>query len=221
MAKSQILKDIANGTVSLEVSLKRALLIASDLKNEKMVEWIKNELYGYPTGVEVPKYRIISGYFKISYVSGYQKISNQPVGATILPDSLQDFANYKCREGINFIEDASLSKEQLIIPYADLIPYLKKHSSLISVLDFYMELPTVGFKSIYSSISRELMDMLLKIDAEFGNLDDLDISPSNEQMKEINNYINIKIDSFTNIGNDNEIKDSSIAGGEITKNGKK
>lgn len=221
MAKSQILKDIANGTVSLETSLKRALLIASDLKNEKMVEWIKNELYGYPTGVEVPKYRIINGYFKISYVSGYRKMSSQPIGAAILPDSLQDYANYKCRNGINSIEDASLSKEQLIIPYPDLIPYLKIQSPLISVLDFYMELPTASFKSIYSSISRELMDMLLKLEAEFGNLDGLDISPSNEQMKDINKYINIKIDSFTNIGNNNEIKDSSIAGGEITKNGKK
>ena len=221
MAKSQILKDIANGTVSLEISLKRALLIASDLKNEKMVEWIKNELYGYPSGTDVPKYRIINGYFKISYVSGYQRISNQPIGAAILPDDLRNYAMYKCRDGINSIEEAASSKEQLIIPYADLIPYLKKQSSLISVLDFYMELPTAGFKSIYSSISRELMDMLLKIDSEFGNLDELDISPSNDQMKEINNYINIRIDSFTNIGNDNDIIDSSIAGGGITKNGKK
>ncbi|MCQ2815542.1 MAG: hypothetical protein MJ227_04705 [Bacilli bacterium] len=220
MAKSQIIKDIANGDVNLETSLKRMLIIASDLKNAKLISWVKNELYGYENSDDLPDYRKMHGYFKITYVSGYTKISDQPIGAAILPDNLQDFAIYKCKDSISAIEDVSKSDRCPILPYADLIPYLKKQSSLINILNFYMELPTSSFKKIVDCVSRELMDILLEIDSKIGNIDELDVSASTKQVTEINNFINVKIDSFTNIGNENKISDSLIAGKDINKNGK-
>lgn len=221
MAKSKILKDMANGTATLETTLKRALLIAHDLKNEKLEEWIKNELFGYPVEVALPKYRIISGYLKISYVTGYTKISDQPIGISILPENMQKHTNYYCRDGISSINEAINSTNQLMVPLVDLIPFLKKQSSIISILDFYMHIPQAGFIKIIDCISRELIDILLKIDSEYGNLDDLDITPTKEQEQMINNYINVRIDSFTSIGDGNKINDSNLAGGGISLNGKK
>ena len=221
MAKSKILKDMANGTVTLETTLKRTLLIAHDLKNEKLKEWVKNELYGYPVEANLPKYRIISGYLKISYASGYQRISNQPIDSSILPKNMQEFTNYHCKDGISSINEAIHSNNQLIVPLPDLIPFIKKPNSLISILDLYIDLPQSAFIRIIDCVSRELMDILLKIDSEFGNLDNLDITPTEEQEQMINNYINVRIDSFTNIGDGNKIYDSNISGGDISLNGKK
>ncbi len=221
MAKSKILKDMANGTVTLETTLKRTLLIAHDLKNEKLENWIKNELYGYSDDAKLPKYRIIPGYLKISYVTRYSKASNQPIGNSVLPENMQDFANYHCRDGIFSINEAIHSNNQLMVPLPDLIPFLKKKSPTISILDFYMCIPQSAFIKVVDCISRELTDILLKIDSEFGNLDDLDISPSKEQELMINNYINVKIDSFISIGDENRINDSNLAGRGISLNGKK
>lgn len=220
MAKSKILKEIANNEVTLEVSLKRALLIANDLKNEKLTEWIKHELFGYPNAKYLPEYRKIPGNLKLSYVSGYTRISNQPIGIAILPENLQDIAVFRCCDGINMIEEASKQKQQSIVSLADAIPFLKKQSYLIQVLDFYMEIPGSGFNHIIDSVSCQLLEILMKIDNEIGNIDELDICASEKQIEIVNNYINIKIDSFTSIGDGNQIKDAQIAGKEITKNGK-
>jgi len=71
MAKSQIIKDIANDNVSLESSLKRAIIIATDLGNEKIRKLLSLELYGYSKEDELPEYRKLDGQIKIDYTAGY------------------------------------------------------------------------------------------------------------------------------------------------------
>lgn len=44
MAKSQIIKDLANGTVGLHTSLKRAKVIFQEIGSEDLSRWIRNEM---------------------------------------------------------------------------------------------------------------------------------------------------------------------------------
>lgn len=46
MAKSQIIKDLANGQSSLKVALKRAKVLMSSLKDKRALNWIDSELIG-------------------------------------------------------------------------------------------------------------------------------------------------------------------------------
>lgn len=221
MAKSQIIKDIANGKVSLKISLSRALVIANDLDNEKMVSWITKELYGYDEDEDVPNYRLISGPIKLTYISGNAQITGQTVSSSIIPEKFDNWKVYNCREGMSVIEDFLVNDTYPILSMVNLLPYVKKTSPFMQFQDMWMELPSSCFKRIIDSISRQLMELLLHLDKELGNLDDLDVLTSEEEKKIINNFINIKIDSFTSIGNDNEIKNSNIAGNEVLNNGKK
>ena len=41
MAKSTIIKELANNQISMEVALQRLMIIASDLENEELAEYIK------------------------------------------------------------------------------------------------------------------------------------------------------------------------------------
>ena len=47
MAKSKIIKELANKEVSLEVAFNRLLIIASDLNNDDLVNWATIEQFAF------------------------------------------------------------------------------------------------------------------------------------------------------------------------------
>lgn len=51
MAKSKIIKDLANGEVDTITALKRAKVLVSDLENDGILRWLDYEISGYPEGV--------------------------------------------------------------------------------------------------------------------------------------------------------------------------
>ena len=57
MAKSQIIKDLENGTVDTETVLKRTKVLLQELDNEKLLEWINYEIEGYSSIDNMPEYR--------------------------------------------------------------------------------------------------------------------------------------------------------------------
>lgn len=59
MAKSKIIKELANNQISMEVALQRLMIIASDLENEDLSAWAEAELHGYSRSDTLPKYRNI------------------------------------------------------------------------------------------------------------------------------------------------------------------
>ncbi|HCQ6355916.1 hypothetical protein NMF85_07910 [Clostridioides difficile] len=57
MVKSRIIKELANSTVDLHTSLKRAKVIFQEVGNEELNQWLKNEIGGYKNLEDVPPYR--------------------------------------------------------------------------------------------------------------------------------------------------------------------
>jgi hypothetical protein len=61
MSRSQLLKDVVNGNVSIETILLRLKVILSDLNNETIENWVNGELKGFNGAKDVPSYRILKG----------------------------------------------------------------------------------------------------------------------------------------------------------------
>lgn len=70
MAKSKIIKDLANGCVDTQTALKRTKVLLQDLNNTEILGWVNNEIGGYVNGADVPEYRLISGQLYGSYFKG-------------------------------------------------------------------------------------------------------------------------------------------------------
>lgn len=70
MAKSKIIKELANGTIETTTALKRAKVLFSELKNDKLSNWVDYEISGYPKDYNLPDYRIIKGNLSGSYFKG-------------------------------------------------------------------------------------------------------------------------------------------------------
>ena len=48
MAKSKIIKDLANGVVDTQTALKRTKVLLQDLGDKDLLNWVSYEIGGYP-----------------------------------------------------------------------------------------------------------------------------------------------------------------------------
>ena len=113
MAKSKILKELANNEITIDIALKRLLLICNDLNYEEVFSWAEKELNGYSAEEPIPEYRNL-GVGKIVYsglkgsMSSCLKLSNQPLPIQWIPDKYMDLIcnNYERCTIANIIERA-------------------------------------------------------------------------------------------------------------------
>lgn len=90
MAKSQIIKDLANGTVDLHTSLKRAKVIFQEIGSEDLSRWIRNELEGYKNKEDVPEYRKVRGSLVGCYIVGNMKCENVAIPTDNVDEDVVD-----------------------------------------------------------------------------------------------------------------------------------
>lgn len=61
----ELQRDALDKSVNTGDLLRKALVVARKLKVTDIVEWISNELNGYPEGAEIPEYRKLRGELKV------------------------------------------------------------------------------------------------------------------------------------------------------------
>lgn len=229
MARSKIIKDLANGEVDTMTALKRTKVLLSELKNEELSNWVDHEISGYPQDAPLPDYRKARGQLFGSYIKGsmavHMKYTNVSLPLGQMPDELRDeFLAVHFREGVEALkkllesirgdENAELGKN---IP-ADFFPAIAKYNN-----DPYMVINSarvvVGIQylqNVFSTIENKLLDVLITLEREFGNLDELDIDVSGRTTEELDSlckkiHLLIYNDYSIKIGDDNTIKNSSVA----------
>lgn len=228
MAKSKIIKDLANGSVDTIVALKRAKVLLAEFNSEEILNWINYEIMGYPDDVTLPDYRITSGnlvgsYFKGSMAS-HMTWTNVSIPLGKMPDDLQKtLLSIQFRESVDALrqlsDESTKENGQLgkTIP-ADFFPMIAKYNS-----DPYMIITSARvlfgsqcIRDVFAAIENRLLDILILLEKEFGNLDELDLdisSKTNDELKAIAEKIIVIVynDNSIKIGDNNKIKSSTIA----------
>lgn len=224
MAKSKILIQLVNNEISLDVALKRLMLICSDLNYDEIYNWAEKELDGYSKDDKVPEYRNLGlGRIVYSGLSGNSynciKYTNNPLPIHWLPDKCQEIAldNFERSSILSIIEksksDHHFSRD--LTGFASFIKVNIKFTSIIQQIDSF------SFGEIVNKIASILFKIFKKLDTEYGNLDSLDIDISNKEKTEIINIEKVLLSyvgelKHIQIGDNNEIKDSNI--GESNEN---
>ena len=100
---------------------------------------------------------------------------------------------------------------------ADCFPLFNKYNNdpFMIITSARVEVSTHNLSNVISIIENRLLDSLLLLEKEFGNLDELDIDTSGKstlEIEEIANKITVLVynDNRVTIGDGNKIKDSSI-----------
>lgn len=227
MAKSKIIKELANGSIDTQTALKRAKVLLQELENEDILKWINYELEGYPDGVSLPEYRKISGQLYGSYFKGsiasHMKYNHVPLPLGKMPDKNQQILlTTEMTQGIEalkrMVEDSEKSDTRTLaksIP-ADVYPYIAHCNNdpymIITTASVELNMPQI--LNIFSKVESVLLDVLYYLEKQFGNLDELDIDVGSKNAEELSGIINhiqlIYNDHSVSIGDNNKIKDSSI-----------
>ena len=141
-----------------------------------------------------------------------------------MPEDLQDsLLTIQFRESVDslykLLEDSTTKKGQLgkIVP-ADLFPSLAlfNQDPYMIITSARVVFDAQSIKRIFAAIENRLLDILILLEKEFGNLDELDLdcsSKSEDDIKMISDRIAVIIynDMRVTIGDNNKIKDSKIA----------
>lgn len=228
MAKSKIIKDLANSSVDTITALKRTKVLVSALNNAEISKWLDYEISGYPEGATIPSYRKVQGSLMGSYFKGsmarHMTWTNVSLPLGKMPDETKEILlSVAFQEGVESLKtlaeksQAAGTEISKTIP-ADCFPTIAHFNN-----DPYMIITSarvvVGehiISNIFSVIENKLLDMLMILEKEFGCLDELDIDTtvkSEEELKAINDRILVLVynDNSVSIGDGNKIKGTTIA----------
>lgn len=228
MAKSKIIKDLANSLVDTITALKRAKVLVSDLNNDKISKWLNYEISGYPEDAIIPSYRKVQGNLIGSYVKssmeGNMILKNVSLPLGKMADEFKEvLLRMEFQEGVESLkklaEKSQAAGIQISKPItADLFSVIEACNN-----DQYMMITSARvvvsehiISNIFSILENKLLDMLMILEKEFGCLDELDIdttAKSEKEIEAINNRILVLVfnDNSITIGDGNKIKDTTIA----------
>ena len=226
MAKSKIIKELANGSIDTQTALKRTKVLLQELDNDDVLRWINCEIEGYSSGSEVPEYRKISGQLYGSYFKGsmamHMTYTHVPLPLGKMPgEARQAILVTDVTQGIEVLKRmVSESEAKTLvrgIP-AEFYPHIAtcNNDPYMIITSASVELSMPQILNIFSKVESILLDILYYLEKQFGNLDELDIdteSKNEEELKEITRHIQVIIynDHSVSIGDNNKIKDSTIS----------
>lgn len=216
MGKSKIIKDISNLNVDLEGILTRSLIIANDLENTFVYDWIKGELYGYDDKDSLPNYRKFRGTLKIYYIAGFKKVSGQPITEDLIHEQVRSKIPNYIMEDISSVQNAIKEKEDFEYDLTDFIPFLLI-SKDYEVMRLVKVIPKNVYQNILAKVKRVVLEFLLEAERKFGNLDNLDLDSSKEEVQSFNKQVNLYIENLIHMGSGNVIENSNIAGNDVNK----
>ena len=221
MAKSKIIKELANGSIDTQTALKRTKVLLQELDNDDVLRWINCEIEGYSSGSEVPEYRKISGqlYGSKGSMAAHMTYTHVPLPLGKMPDETkQAILVTDVTQGIEalkrMVSESEQSEAKTLakgIP-ADFYPYIAtcNNDSYMIITSASVELNMPQILNIFSKVESILLDILYYLEKQFGNLDELDIDTESKNEEELNQVI-IYNDHSVSIGDNNKIKDSTIS----------
>ncbi|PFQ75691.1 hypothetical protein COK15_15140 [Bacillus cereus] len=219
MARSQLLKDLVSGQVSIENILLRLKVILSDLDNDLIMSWIQGELHGYESGEELPAYRILKGSPVGTYlINGHAKYSNAqvPIEAVLGKEMIEQLITVNVKDSIKTLEEIlnSESKEK----YGKVVPTTICHgisNDDLQIIGMTIKCASNLISGIVSKVKSKLVDIIMELEKQYDNLDEMDIKSqvdedNSKKEQVILNIEQIIFDESIKLGDKNKLSRSGI-----------
>jgi hypothetical protein len=173
--------DLAiDNQASISVLLRKCLVLAHQLKNDRLRSWIENELNGYATSdAELPKYRKIYTPAKGLFIGSFGRMLNdQPLQSSIMEHQHRHFATTArlTQPIISYEGTKDGSKGNYAIPWPQDLT-VKYQQKFLKDSDFvlnraWQEIPASIFPSIIDTVRTRVLQFALELRDELGLVDD-------------------------------------------------
>ena len=207
--------------MSVEIALKQLKVLLAEFDKPEMLKWVNAELQGYDDTDVLPEYRVIVGNLVGNFLNYYTKCTHISIPLkSDAPKELVEMCSqvrlYDSLSALRALTETDREFGRQI--NASLLPYVQQFSaiSMTALLNATVEFSQTQVKNVFSRVENAVLDVLLLLEKEFGNLDDLDIdltSKSNDEIQNIASNIMILLynDNSIVIGDNNRMKDTSIS----------
>lgn len=212
MSRSLILKEIISGEGNIETSLLQLKVILSSIKNKDIQTWIESELNGYKNVDDIPDYRVVHGVVKGSCtVYNTVQYTNIAFPVRHLDDKIRkNICSHYVGCGVAEILETSKLNKDLIVEIPNNFWSLLEEGMNGNIYESYLYINSLSYKTILTNIRSKIVDILLVLEKEFGNLDDFYIDITQENNNIINQIYNIMYNKSITIGDNNIITKSHL-----------
>lgn len=228
----EIIDLLSDDEKSLSTPLLKTQVFAKRIGNEKLYNWVTQELNGYDPHGEVPSYRLakVNPFATLTnYAYSYQ---DQPLPLSIFNDDIiQAILSFKIDSGIKAIEEIASGRNghTVVKPFgvdfdAMLTREAKKNGAKFKISNARIIITTSEFTNVIGKIRSKLLDLVLEVESEFPNIDEeLNNKISKEEVSNtvtnIMTQVNINTNGQGNVitaGSNNTIKANiNISKGDI------
>jgi hypothetical protein len=171
----EIIEMSSDGKRSLSDALRKCLVLAFELKNEKLKYWIEKELNGFNTGDDIPEYRKVLLHSKGNFSGPMGAwIPQRPLPVSIIDKKHRDMLTSKLAQPIAAYEGSAQKKGQPVInwPPELIVHYQDKFIPGYALSQAWQELPTTLLVGLCEEVRNRLLRFALEIREELGQVDD-------------------------------------------------
>lgn len=180
MILDNIVELATDNDQSVSALLRKCIVLAHRIENEKLKTWANKELSGYAHSDTLPDYRIAPAQAKGNFAGwGGAQLKNWLIPPAVLEPRHQRFAKQvDLRQAISAYEDLvkSAAKGSLVIAWpSDLVLYYQERlpiSSDMNLVYACQEITRGALVGVIDAVRNRVLNMALEIQAEFGAADD-------------------------------------------------
>jgi len=171
---AEIQNDAISDDKSVSALLRKCLVLAHNLDSDLLEDWVRYELNGYPTDVEVPAYRRLLMIFKVSGANPAYQINNAPVAtaAVVSVSKIDDIHYLKYRHAIGTINAQELKDAELMhvdmMNFAHLLPGKVTERSY-SIHAFWGEISASMVLGIVDAVRNRVLEFVLALSKKYPN----------------------------------------------------
>ena len=215
MARSKIIKEFISSNMDIDTALQNLMAILYCLDDENLINWVEKELSGYDIEEKLPRYRLIQGRVMANFFVGYMQYTKHQFPVNHLDEKIRnDLVETPVYSSISALIDMINKDSDMAKPISPEYYSVIQGDSNAKITSAYVDINILEVLDIVSKVKTKILQTLLFLEKEFGNLDelDIDISTKNEyEIREIVQRIQVNLyDNSITIGDGNKIKDTKI-----------
>jgi len=183
----KLINDIINELIDTDKSISSPLLktkvLASRLQNDVLLNWVSNELKGYDSTNNLPDYRKHKGNITGTYINGNMQYNDQPVPTIGLKRELEEvLRSMDFNQSIASLEILKGEIKSGTLEHtfpAELTGLIQQNwrkmgNPYLQLVNCKKSISVNAVVEILSYVRNNLLDFMLKIDSEFGNITEID-----------------------------------------------
>src|ERR1044071_8122600 len=173
----EIIELASDGKKPLADALRKCLILAFELENETLKQWVEKELNGFYKDDPVPRYRSVSLYSKENFTGlGGARITHRPLPLGVIDEKWRELLTTKLVQPIAAYEaylNSGKNENPSINWPPDMIVHFQEAFSENFVLSSaWQEVPLSTMIGICEEVRNRLLQFALEIKSELGDVDD-------------------------------------------------